>query len=92
MKGAPVVVVSGEHVKRPERRKQLLHLLVLLVGGVIGNVAGHQHRVGLWAHGTNSLDRRGEPEYGLVVEPVGPDVRVTQLREEERGPAGHASS
>ena len=92
MKGAPVVVVARQHVhRRLQRCEQLAQLFVLLVGRVVREVAGQEHRIGLGPDRANRLDRRGEPRHGLIVEPLGADVRIAELREEERGPAGHAT-
>ena len=84
MEAASVVVVAGEHVQRPEGRKELLHLFVFLVGRMIGDVAGQEHRIGLRPDCTDRLGRRSEPGDGLIVEPISTDVRIAQLREKKR--------
>ena len=85
MKGAAVVVVARQHVhRRSQRCKELADLLVLLIGCVVRDVAGEQHRIRLRPDRTDRLDRRGEPGHRLVVEPLGTDVRIAQLREKKR--------
>ena len=92
MEGAPVVVVARQHVHgRLQRCEQLTDMFVLPVGRVISEVAGQEHRTGLGPERANRLDRRGEPRHGLIVEPLGADVRIAELREEERGRSGHAT-
>ena len=78
-------MVAGQHVqRRPQGREELAQLFVFLVGRVVGDVAGHEHRIGLRPDRTNRLDRRGEPGHRLVVEPLRTDVRIAELCEEKR--------
>jgi hypothetical protein len=88
MEGASVVMVAGKHVQRPEGRKELSHPFVFLVGRVIGDIACQEHRIGPWPKCAHRLGRCGEPGHGPVVEPVGTDVRIAQLREKKR--PGHS--
>ena len=88
---AAVVVVAAEYVdRRVQGRQELLHTLVFLVGRMVGQVAGDEHRVD-GAERANRRDGRGEPRDRVALRPLGADVRVAQLDEEER-PAHHARS
>jgi hypothetical protein len=59
---------------------------------VVREIPGQEHGIRLRPDSVDRLDRRGEPGNGLVVKPFGTDVRIAQLREEERPWQGRASS
>jgi hypothetical protein len=80
-----VVVIAGQRVQRRlQGSEQLAHLIVLLVARVVGDVAGHEHRVGRRPERTNRLNRSRKPGHELVVEPLRTDVRIAELGEEKR--------
>ena len=78
----PSVVISHDNIdRRVERTQQRLYLLVLGVRGRVGQIARDQHPIGVWIQLSNHFDRRCEPRYRLIVDPVRADVRVAQLDE-----------
>src|SRR5215203_4733490 len=88
-----VVVIARQRVQvRRERRQELAQQLVLLVGGVIGEVARQEDCIRLWTETPHGLDRSREPRYRLVVEPVRSDVRIAQLGKEKRRAADDETS
>ena len=83
--GGPVVVVAREDVDRHvERREELEHLLVLGIGGVLREIAGDKHGVRPRPQRLDRLDRGGERGDGIAAAPVGPEVRIAELREQKR--------
>jgi hypothetical protein len=68
---------------RAERGEQLARLPVLGVGGVLGEAAGDEHGIRLLPQLANRLDSRGKRRDRIVASPVGPDVQVAQLDEQE---------
>ena len=85
-----VVVVARKRVERePERRKHLSELLVLAVGGMVGEVPREEHCVRLRLERADGIDGRGERRYGVAVAPVRPDVRIAQL-DDQKGPRHRA--
>jgi uncharacterized membrane protein YqgA involved in biofilm formation len=86
--GAAVVVVAGQDVQwRAKWREELAHLLVLRIGCVVGEVAGHEHRIRRLPDRADAVDRRREPRHRItvIVGPVGSDVRIAEVREQKRG-------
>jgi hypothetical protein len=80
-----VVVVAREDVRRRlDACEQGAHLLVLRVGGVLGEVAGDENRVGPSVEGVHRLDGRLEPRDRVDAVPRRADVQVAQLHEDER--------
>ena len=56
---------------------------LICIGGVVREIAGDEHRIRLWPHRADRLDRRREPRHGITVGPLGSDVRIAELREEK---------
>jgi hypothetical protein len=78
------VVVAGQDVQRqPERLEQGPDLLVLVVGGVLGQVAGDEHGRRARLERGDRLDGGGQPCDRVAAVPLGADVRVAELREQE---------
>jgi hypothetical protein len=85
MQRAAVVVVAGQDVRRRlNLREQLPNLLVLGVRGVVGKIAGDEHRIRLRRQRHDSLDRCSEPSHGVAFCPYRSDVEVAELREQKR--------
>jgi hypothetical protein len=81
----PVVVIAGEDIERRlERRQQVANLLVLGVGGMIGQIAGNEHRVRIRHEVPDRRDRGGKHRGGIPASPVRPDVGIAELDEQER--------
>jgi hypothetical protein len=81
----PVVVVPREHEDgRVERPKQLQHLLVLGVGGVLGEVAAEEHGIGIGPHRLDRLDRGRQRGDRVTAAPFGAQMRIADLREQKR--------
>ena len=84
-----VVVITGQREdRRPQRRQQLAHLLVLNVAAVVREIAGHQHGIRLWTHRAHALHRRRERRDGIAIGPVSSDVRIAELHDEKGRPHG----
>jgi hypothetical protein len=85
LKDADVVVVAGQRVDRCSQRfEELAHLPVLGVGRVIGEIAGDEHGVRVLPQPPDCRDRRGDARDRIAVRPLGADVEVAQLHEQER--------
>ena len=54
---------------------------------MVGEVAGEQHGVGAAGQRHHRLDHLAQPGNGILAVPVGADVRIGDLGDEERG--GH---
>ncbi len=89
----PVVVVAGQHDERELEAPQLLaYDRVLLAGAVIGEVAGDDDRVGRIRRSPQRIDGCGQRRRRRHRSaPVGADVGIGQLREQERTAHGRVS-
>jgi hypothetical protein len=62
-------------------------VFVLLNGRVVREIPRHEHGIRLRADCAHRVDRCGEPRHRLGAGPRGADMRIAELREEERRPA-----
>jgi hypothetical protein len=83
----PVVVVAGQDERsRVEAPHELANLLVLVVRGVLRQVARDEHGVRALLERAHGVDRRRKSRDRVDAVPRCADVRVAQLDEQE-GPA-----
>src|SRR5205814_438474 len=80
-----VVVIAGQRVHRhAEPREQFANDRVLVVGGVVRQVAGDEHGIRHVRQLPHGLNNDGQAGDWIRVRPRRADVRVTELDEQER--------